>query len=45
VFTIHIGVSAGELMDIVWTAVRQLMEINLKVVVVISDGISSNRIF
>jgi hypothetical protein len=39
------GISAEELYNVIWKAVRLLMEIELKVVLMVSDGMSTNRKF
>jgi hypothetical protein len=39
------GISGFELCDLVWTAVRRLLEIGLNVVVIVCDGAGANRSF
>uniref|UniRef100_A0A1X7TG45 Uncharacterized protein n=1 Tax=Amphimedon queenslandica TaxID=400682 RepID=A0A1X7TG45_AMPQE len=38
-------ISGQELYDIIWTAIRKLKEVELEVVLVVADGISTNRKF
>ena len=41
----YTGVTGKDLYDLVWTAIRRLKEIGLNVSVIVSDGVSTNRMF
>ena len=44
-FYLHIAVSGQDLCEIVWTAVKKLKVIGLEVVLVVAEGVSTNKKF